>query len=586
MLSYNNLTYQSKPFSWRTFWKTFFYFFYFSGLYQIIIYSSGIAGISGLFQAFSMSFLWLIPVLMFPDYSKVISGIIGLILWASSLVTMGYLALYHQDFSQSVLFIIFESNWSESSEFLESYFSLWMIPVLIIYTLIPFFMWKNLKPVDSSIKMRTIMIVFISFIVCWPIVDHLVIKKMPLAAAFRYQINAMEPVAPWNLIVGYFKYKHSLHQMEHYLLANKTIAPLDDFHDKNKNTPNTLVLVIGESTNKQRMSLYGYHRETTPRLSALRNELLVFDNVYAPRPYTVETLEQVLSFADEKHPELHLEKPTLLNLMKQAGYKSYWITNQQTQTQRNTLLTTFSKQADEQIYLNNNRSQNSSQYDRVVIKPFEKILHNREQKKFIIIHLMGTHRAYHYRYPERFNVFNNRMGQPLWIRNRRQSRDYNEYDNAILYNDFIISTLIQKFKESNNNGFLLYFSDHGEEVYDDPRYLFAGRNEAAPTSSMYTVPFIVWRSDSWQKKNQLVATQKIAYRAYTLSDVIYTWSDLAGISFKGFDSTRSIVNPLFSAHPIWIGDPKNPGKLRDLQKQPFLNPFKMSHILPQPDKSG
>ena len=572
--------YEKKSFSWSNFWRYFFYFFYFSGLYQIIIYSSGIAGISGLFQAITMSFLWLIPMLLLPDYSRIISALSGILLWASSLITMAYLALYRQDFSQSVLFILFESNWSESSEFLESYFNWWMVPALFVYTLIPFLLWKYSKPIVSSMKMRSIMIVSISLIVCWPALDRLIIKHTSVQSAVTDQINAMEPVAPWHLVVGYIKYKKSLHEIEQHLLANKSLAPLEKLYDKNGSTANTLVLVIGESTNRQRMGLYGYHRNTTPLLSALRNELLVFDNVYAPRPYTVETLEQALSFADEKHPNLYLEKPTLINLMKQAGYKTYWITNQQTQTQRNTMLTTFSKQADVQIYLNNNRSQNSAQYDEVVIKPFEKILNNSAQRKFIILHLMGTHRAYHYRYPESYNFFNSRMGQPLWIRSKRHARDYNEYDNAVLYNDYIIAMLIQKFKDSKNNGFLTYFADHGEEVYDNPQRLFAGRNEAAPTSQMYTVPFIVWRSNSWQEKNKITDTHKITHRAYTLSDFIYTWSDLAGISFKEFDASRSIVSPLFSPHPIWIGDPGRPDTLRDLRKQPFSDTIKMSHIFP------
>ncbi len=46
--------------------------------------------------------------------------------------------------------------------------------------------------------------------------------------------------------------------------------------------PRTLVLVIGESTQRGRMSLYGYPRETTPELDALHKtdpNLTVFNNV-------------------------------------------------------------------------------------------------------------------------------------------------------------------------------------------------------------------------------------------------------------------------------------------------------------------
>lgn len=56
--------------------------------------------------------------------------------------------------------------------------------------------------------------------------------------------------------------------MENLLSKNSSILPLNNMKVKMENQPNTLVLVIGESTNRNRMSLYGYNRETTPILDA------------------------------------------------------------------------------------------------------------------------------------------------------------------------------------------------------------------------------------------------------------------------------------------------------------------------------
>lgn len=567
-MSFSSGSSEKSPFSWGNFWRYYLFFFYFSGLYQILIISSGTAGGVGLRQSIYMSFLWLIPLLLFPKHSKIISGGIGLILWATSLVTMGYFALYGQDFSQSVLFIIFESNFSESKEFLESYFRWWMVPAFFIYTLLPYFLWKTTRPVYAPVKMRTVLVLSLSFIVSWPALNSYVFNHGPLPHAISKQMDRMEPVAPWHLVMGYAKYKKTLADIEKYLLANKNLKPLEGLSDKNSATSNTLVLVIGESTNRQRMSLYGYERKTTPQLDALKNELLVFDNIYSPRPYTIETLQQVLTFADQRNPGLYLKKPTLINMMKQAGYKTYWITNQQTQTKRNTMLTTFSKQADEQIYLNNNRSQDSAQYDGLVIEPFKNILADSAEKKFIVVHLLGTHRKYHYRFPDEFALFQGSEDLPKWL-DDDQAEEYNDYDNAILYNDYVVASLINVFKDSKDNGMLTYFSDHGEEVYDNPKDLFTGRNEGKPTSAMYTVPFIVWRSDSWIKDNFIPETQNIVHRGYSTSDFIFTWSDMAGIKFKDYEPDRSVVNPLFTQHPIWIGNPNNPKSLRDLRLKPF-----------------
>jgi len=545
------------------------FFFYFSGVYQALVFSAGMAGGAGMRQALLMSVLWLIPVLLFPRYTRSVTAFIGLILWASSLVSLGYFALYGQDFSHSVIFIIFETNPAESTEFLQSYFRWWMILALAVYSYLPYLLWKQLRPVHLANRQRTITVIVAIFIVSWPFSNRLLIKQTSLQVALDLQAKLMEPVAPWHLVVGFLEYKKQLAAAEKILLQVNKLPPLENLSDDHANKPMNLVLVIGESTNRQHMGIYGYSRDTTPRLEALQDELLAFDNVYTPRPYTIEALEQALTFADEKHPDLYLKKPTLINLMKQAGYKTYWITNQQTQTKRNTMLTMFSKQADQQFYMNNNRNQNSAQYDEVVLAPFKKVLNDDSSKrKFIIIHLLGTHRKYNYRYPDKFSVFDNYKGPP-WL-NEEQTKEYNSYDDAVLYNDFVISSLISALKEKQQaNDLLLYFSDHGEEVYDYPQKLFAGRNEAAPTSAMYTIPFIVWGNEIWRNEHNLKSLRSYSHRPYTLSDLIYTWSDLAGLSFKGFDATRSIVNKDYKKHPVWIGSPGKEKNMRDLNRRPF-----------------
>ncbi len=276
---------KNNKFSWPDFWKYYLFFFYFSGLYQIIIFTTGTSGGVGLRQAIYMSFLWLIPILLFPKYSKLISGITGLILWVTSLVSMGYLALYGQDFSQSVLFIIFESNFNESKEFLESYFRFWMLPALIVYSLIPWIIWKYLKPLTPSKPQQIYLTLSLLFIVGWPGINQLLIKHEKFDSALDKQINRMEPAAPWQLVMGYIKYKKTLADIEKHLLANEKLPPIAGLYSKNADHSNTLVLVIGESTNRQRMSLYGYPRKTTPRLDAIKDELLVFDNIYSPALY-------------------------------------------------------------------------------------------------------------------------------------------------------------------------------------------------------------------------------------------------------------------------------------------------------------
>jgi heptose-I-phosphate ethanolaminephosphotransferase len=302
------------------------------------------------------------------------------------------------------------------------------------------------------------------------------------------------------------------------------------------------------------MGLYGYERNTTPRLDALRaaHEIYPFDNVASPRCRTIEVLSQALTFADAQHLGRATTEPNLLNIMKQAGYKIFWITNQQTMTKRNTLLTTFSQQADDAVYLNNNRRQNTRQYDGDVLKPFANALKDKAPRKFIIVHLLGTHSYYKYRYPPEFAKFGGDSVAPA-VLDASDKALYNSYDDAVLYNDFIVSSLIDEYKKAEGNGFLLYFSDHGEEVFNSPPYDILGRNEGGPTKAMFSIPFLVYESPEWKKLRPLDLASA-EHRPYSTADLIYSFTDLAGLTYGRFQPQDSIFNPAFKPKKRWIGE--------------------------------
>jgi len=278
----------------------------------------------------------------------------------------------------------------------------------------------------------------------------------------------------------------------------------------------------------------------------------------------VEMLDNILASGK---PVPHMNKDMLINLMKQAGYKTFWITNQQTMTKRNTMLTTFAQQTDAQFYLNNQRSQNASQLDGAVLAPFAKVLDDPAPKKFIVVHLLGTHMNYKYRYPADYARFVDRQGAPAALSDD-QVEVYNSYDNAVLYNDYVVSSLIKGFANSDPNGFLVYLSDHGEEVFDEAPHDRLGRNEGDPTRGMYTVPFLVWTSPSWQQTHPR-DLQALVDRRYSSEDLIHTWSDLAGLDYDLFDPTKSLVSNDFQHEVRWIGNPYAHNGLRDFDKLPL-----------------
>lgn len=462
-----------------------------------------------------------------------------------------------------------ESNYSESSEFVQQYFSIKLVIVLIIYSLVGVYLWSKVRPVYIKTSTKWIVSLLIAIYAIMPVFISVIIKKSSIEKAGTHLLTRMETTVPWQLINSYLAYRSQLKNMEDILNHLDTLPPVENLKDANGNTPRTLVLVIGESTTRNRMSIYGYGRNTTPQIEQFKKDnadFVVFNDVVSSRLYTIEILQQALTFADEKHPDLYLKTPSLINLMKQAGYKTFWITNQQTMTKRNTMLTMFSKQADEQFYMNNDRNQSSRQYDESVFDPFKKVLADNAEKKFIVIHLLGTHMKYEFRYPKdgKYDLFKDKESIPYLLDDDKVNV-YNSYDNAISYNDYVTTTLFNIFKNSKENGFMLYFSDHGEDVYQTPPHNVLGRNEKAPTKTMYTVPFMLWQSPTW------VATHPNNYQAYvdrklSTQDLIHTWSDLAGLSYNLYVPEKSIVNPNFHESIRWIGDPYDKNGLIDFDK--------------------
>lgn len=540
-------------FDWAGFLWLFLFFWYFSGITQLLIQLTGTSGFTGFRQAFVMSAVWLAPMLLFPRQTRVMAALIGVVLWACSMASLGYFFIYQQEFSQSVIFIMFESNVSEAGEYMTQYFAWWMVLAFLAHTAFAYFLWTRLRPVHLPRGQALVAAMAILLaVVGYPLIKQTA-RTGSLAGGFEKFETRIEPAVPWQMAVAYHRYLDTLAGMQDMLDSASKIPPLKNLTDSMANQPATLVLVIGESTNRQRMSLYGYPRETTPELDKLKDQLAVFDNVITPRPYTIEALQQVLTFADEENPDLYLSTPSLVSMMKQAGYKTFWITNQQTMTKRNTMLTTFSEQADEQVYLNNNRNQNAAQYDGDVIEPFNKALADTAPRKLIVVHLLGTHMSYQYRYPPTFNKFTDRKGVPDGVRDD-QVPTYNSYDNAVLYNDFVVSSLIKDYAKTDPNGFLLYLSDHGEDVFDSSGHNTLGRNENKPTAPMYTIPFMAWASPKWRETHDWSFAGDLG-RPYSSSQLIHTWADLAGLSFDELDRSKSLVSDSFKPRPLMIGNP-------------------------------
>ncbi|GGZ81649.1 hypothetical protein GCM10007028_19070 [Algibacter mikhailovii] len=331
------------------------------------------------------------------------------------------------------------------------------------------------------------------------------------------------------------------YNFENSKLGSQNINKFGDFKNVqrtiNTNEKEIYVVIIGESTSRSHLGLYNYYRNTTPNLDRIKNDLLIYKDVISPHAYTVGSLTKILTLGNYEEPE-KVFSGSIIQLLNSAGFSTYWISNQRPIGPYESMVTKISLAAKSSEFLTTDLAKLSKVLDGSLIDEFAEVLQNQDDRKVIFVHLMGTHHNYDNRYPDSFNVFKE---EPKSNFKSIESRiKINHYDNAVLYNDFVISSLIKTLKKYNSCSFALYFSDHGEEMYDDIN--LAGHNEDIYSKKMFEVPFFIWQS---KKYNELKELDYNCNRKYMLDDLFHSLADLTGVNADEVDLKRSIFNDSF-----------------------------------------
>lgn len=448
-------------------------------------------------------------------------------------IKVAYFYLYKNPISESTVFIVLETNAAEARDFISMYFDQ-QLALLSLALLVPlaaavFFVVKYLSLCPYLLL---------------PAIGNQPVAKKPLGWTLLLVVLLS------GLLLGTSLRKQNIvyiviNSMKAYRTEANAVQLLgnDKFGGKFSNVRSDnqeeelYVVVIGESTTRDHMSLYNYYRDTNPLLSSKKSGLDIFTNVISPHTHTIAALQKVLTLANFEHPERYKDG-SLLQLMNKAGFATYWVSNQSPIGTDETLVTKIAKAAGQTYFTNTASWRSASPYDEKLFIPFKQVLAADAKKKFVIVHLMGAHAKFNKRYPSRFEQF--RDAPTTAFKNEKSFKYINQYDNAVLYNDYVVNSLIELVKKQNKKSWLLYFSDHGEDVYETIN--MTSHLESNGTKPMYDIPFFIWRSDKYKLTDNHEYTTN---RKYMTDDLIYTVSDMSHVHFAEFDSTRSLVNPKF-----------------------------------------
>lgn len=168
----------------------------------------------------------------------------------------------------------------------------------------------------------------------------------------------------------------------------------------------------------------------------------------------------------------------------------------------------------------------------------------------VILHLRGSHFPYAERYDtSRFSKFT-AADYDATLYTEAQRAEIAHYDNSLLNTDAILNDIIGRVE--NKNAVVVYFSDHGEEVYELRDY--AGHSCAASSPDpqyQLRVPMVVWASEKYAtaypgRMAALRANSGKEVMTDNTADLLLT---LAGITDSRIDSTRSVATDRYIERP-------------------------------------
>lgn len=315
---------------------------------------------------------------------------------------------------------------------------------------------------------------------------------------------------------------------------------------KNNSTIPYVVFILGESTTRNHMGIYGYHLQTTPYLSSLEKtgDLVKFTDVISPNGHTIKVLEKLFTFYRQGAKGKWYEYTDLFSILNQAGYYTTWLSNQESSGiyGNNGRFYAERCKSNSFVCVRDSKSNFTEPYDEHLLPLLDQTLRQTKPKRFIVLHLIGTHMAYENRYPKTFKAFSTNVEQG---ENNKIKKTKAAYDTAVRYNDSIVNAIINRFKDKN--ALIIYTSDHGEDVMEINKKI-AGHGDIDINNHKVEIPMLVYMSKTFQK-NYPNITNRIrlsAHHPFMTDDMIHSILDLMEIQTKEYRPSLSIFNKQFN----------------------------------------
>ena len=400
---------------------------------------------------------------------------------------------------------VFETNFNEANEYFFTQVKFLTLLVIFILVAVLYFVFKFGK--NLGVEFSKASVIFSYILIAFNLIS---IK------------NADKFDTPYHItyLKSYFK------TYERYEKNQK--ARLESIKNLKSAQNGVFVLVLGESQNKNYMSVYGYKKPTTPFLQELSKQenAVFFSQAHSNHTHTSPVLSFALTAKNQYNDKKLENAPSIIELAKMGGFDTIWLSNQVEFGLWGSPVSAIAMATKNRIFTS--KDDGIEKFDEALfpiidsVKPTEKML--------IVIHLMGNHGSYDKRYPKKYQKFGNKRGEE-------------HYENSMLYNDFVISQILQKVQKIPNFKAMVYIADHADVMgrgHDSKKFVY----------QMSQIPLFIYLSDEYKKANlQIYETLKSHKDEFFTNDLLFNlMSGLMGITSSLDEPKNDITNKLYDSN--------------------------------------
>lgn len=500
-----------------------------------------------------ISVLWLLYILPKWQWLRKTNLSLGLFISiALFLIEYFLLARYSTVYTVGIAFILAGTNLSEVEEFCQNSFFFVAFVTPIIYILLSLLIsygiqWliNKLFNIKSRLYISVITIVGACISILLSIYPSYRTweKVVRSRQAYDYTISSYDRIL-WNSLgfaMDYLAIKKVKSQMDRITIKELSVTPTFDKY--------SLIIIIGESLRRDYMHCYGYSLPNTPQIDSLisKGDMIAFDDAISPGASTISSLTKIMTMKTLESSGQWYEYPSLVTILNKYGkYYSSWVSNQEGSGAFIQPINTLAQLSNEVHYTSvrsiDAEHDNKKLYLDEDVLP---LLKNRNEVKtkdklnlLQVIHLMGSHHLYENRYPKHFARFQTKNIHSL--NDTEKDLVLASYVNSVYYNDYVIGEIVNKY--AYENSIIIYFSDHGEILYDDPRNPNYHDHGMLPQGVQ--VPFLIYVSPSMQNQYPDLKKRLSTYskRPILLDSFTHAIVDFVGIKSEYTDRRNNFLS--------------------------------------------